>query len=207
MKRADIKPGLDAAVKAKAHKYSRETTLMRGRVVAAGNEPGYYVVYIQPARGNPRNEVLHQNAIIEPWPERIARALREEKKAKQEREKQNAAWEAKRAEERTRFEQHILPAFKGLTTVNYVSGRAPDLADYIEDMMLRSGSSTVELRETDLRGIADRILELRQIVEQNALVASDPPEAGHTPLTRMQVLEQELDARLKREAELQNKED
>lgn len=155
-----------------------------------------------------RQYVVHFSNVKQNYADYAVAIQREKLKRAKEREKQSAAWEAKRAEERARFEQGILPAFTGLPTVGYVGhGREdPDMAEYIRYMMLDGGSSTIQLREADLRAIAQRILELQQIVQQNAMVADDPPEAGHTPLTRMQVLEQELNARLKREADLQSEE-
>lgn len=199
MKRASITRGTDYAVSVKVNRYDKSNSIVRGTVVGF---PDNYVEVSIPGETTHRRIVPAM--VQSTWADHEAAVAAAKAKREREYERQAAAWEAKRREERERYEQRILPAFKGLPTVGHVSqanlpvpGGDPDLADYIADTMLDGGSTTVTLREADLRGIADRILELQAIVQQNAMVANDPPEAGFTALTRMHVIEQELAKKLK----------
>jgi hypothetical protein len=173
MKLKDIKEG--HVVAARVRRWSQSTPEIQ-KCSVHGVDGRYVDLYV-PEWDEKRRVYFTQVESV--WATYEAATAKAEAKAAKQRQRETAAWEAKRAEERQRFEEHILPAFKGLPAPAHMPpGRNADLAEYIADMMLDGGSSTVQFREADLRAIADRIAELSAIVTQSALTAQDVPEAG-----------------------------
>lgn len=181
MKLADIKPNMEVAARVRVNTWSEAVT----RRCTVKSLDGRHVNLTAPTlQGDlSRYHRVYFTQVLATWEDYVAEKAKAEAAQAAERKRQNEAWEAKRAAERERFEQHILPAFRGLPTYNWYTGMEGqgmigDLAAYIEDAMVVDGSSTVTLRESDLRAVADRITELQRIVEQTALTKDDLPQAG-----------------------------
>lgn len=173
MKLKDIKVGDYVAARVKRYKHD-STRTERCRVKAI---EGRYITLFVPVWGEERR--VYFTVIGSTWADHQADLARKVAAAEAERARQNTAWETQRAAERERFEENILPAFKGLPAPeHYPEGRCADLAEYITEMMLDGGSTTVQFREDSLAAIAARIRELGDVIAQSALTAQDLPQAG-----------------------------
>lgn len=168
MKLKEIKVGDYVAARVKRYEHS-STSTERCRVKAIeGRDVTLFVPVWQEKRR------VYFTVIDATWADHEAALAAKATAYEAAQKRQRAAWEARRAAERERFDA-ILPAFKGLPAPE---DRCADLAEYIAEMMLDGGSTTVTLREDSLAAIAARITELSQIVAQSALTAQDLPQAG-----------------------------
>lgn len=179
MKLQDIKEGENYAAKVPAD-YGRQKVVKQVRVTSVlANLREVWVM-------SGHSFKLTPQAIIAPWSEYVVERDHDAAIRMDRDRDARIEYDQRQADKRARYEADILPAFKRLPTserqfISRPRGTSDpgfDLADVIEDVMVRGGSMSITLYEDDLAAIAARIQELEAIASQNALTENDLAQAG-----------------------------